>query len=127
MKLEHVALNVPDPKAAAAWYAKNLNLRIVKASNTGPFIQFLADEDGSMLEFYNNPAGAVPDYQAMSPLTLHLAFMVEDISAAHQKLVNNGATLEGDVQTTTEGDQLVFLRDPWGVTLQLVKRNKPLL
>ena len=127
MKLEHVALNVPDPQAAAAWYAENLNLRVVKASSTGPFIQFLADEDGSMLEFYNNPAGAVPDYQAMSPLTLHLAFTVEDISAAHQKLVSNGATLEGDVQTTAEGDQLVFLRDPWGVTLQLVKRSRPLL
>ena len=24
MKLEHVALNLPDPQAAAAWYAENL-------------------------------------------------------------------------------------------------------
>ena len=127
MKLEHVALNIPDPKAAAAWYAENLNFRIVKASDTGPFIHFLADQHGSMLEFYNNPAGAVPDYQAMSPFTLHLAFTVDDINAVHQKLINSGATREGEIQTTAEGDQLVFLRDPWGVMLQLVKRNRPLL
>lgn len=126
MKLEHVALNIADPKTAAAWYAENLNLRIMKASDTGPFIHFLADEDGNMLEFYNNPAGAVPDYGAMSPFTLHLAFTVEDITATHQRLVDSGATLEGEIQTTEAGDQLVFLRDPWGVTLQLVKRNKPL-
>jgi glyoxylase I family protein len=127
MKLEHVALNVPDPKAAAAWYAENLNLRVVKASDTGPFVHFLADDSGSMLELYNNPAGEVPQYQVMSPFTLHLAFTVEDIPATHQKLVTAGATPVGETQTTAEGDQLAFLRDPWGMVLQLVKRRKPLL
>ena len=36
MTLEHLALNVPDPTAAAAWYAENLGLRVAKVIPGAP-------------------------------------------------------------------------------------------
>ena len=126
MKLEHVALNLPDPQAAAAWYAENLGLTIVKVNNAEPFIHFLADDGGGMLEFYSNPRGAVPDYASMSPFTLHLAFATDDITAGWERLLAAGATAAGELETTPAGDQIVFLRDPWGVSLQLVSRRTSL-
>ncbi len=127
MTLEHLALNVPDPAAAAAWYAENLGLRVAKVIPGAPFIHFLADDGGSLIELYNNPAGAVPDYPAMNPYTLHLAFTVGDIAAEHQRLLAAGAGSAGAIAPTPTGDLLVFLRDPWGVPLQLVQRNAPVL
>lgn len=126
MNLEHVAVNLPDPQAAATWYAENLGLKIVKAADAAPFVHFLADDSGSMLEFYNNPGGAVPDYASMSPFTLHLAFSADDIGAVWERLLGAGATAAGEIETTPAGDRIVFLRDPWGVNLQLVSRRKPL-
>lgn len=126
MKLEHVAINVSDPQAAARWYSENLDLRLVSAAEQAPFPHFLADEAGSMLEMYNNPQGAVPDYSQMSPFSLHLAFTTDDIGAMRERLVNAGAEAEGDTLTTPVGDKLAFVRDPWGVPLQLVSRAKPL-
>ena len=127
MKLEHVALNVPDPQAAAEWYAEHLGMRIVKSFDQPPYIHFLADEDGSMVELYANPAGEIPGYAEMSPYTLHIAFAVEDMAASHERLLSAGAESIGPIETTPAGDLLAFLRDPWGVTLQLVRRNNHLL
>lgn len=126
MKLEHAALNVPDPQGTARWYAENLGLRVVKANDKAPYEHFLADEAGMILEFYTNPAGELPDYAAMSPFTLHLAFTAPDLDADRERLLGAGATAAGEVTTTPAGDRLVFLRDPWGVSLQLVSRSRPL-
>lgn len=126
MKLEHVALNLPDPRAAAAWYAENLGLHIVKAGDAAPFAHFLADEGEGMLEFYRNAAGELPDYASLSPFTLHLAFATDDVEGTRQKLLDAGATVAGEIETTPVGDRIVFLRDPWGVALQLVRRREPL-
>lgn len=127
MKFEHVALNLSDPQGAAAWYAEQLGLRLVKANDAAPFEHFLSDEGGSVLEFYNNPAGDLPDYAAMNPFTLHLAFAADDLEAVFERLLAAGATAAGDIVETPAGDRLVFLRDPWGMALQLVQRRTPLL
>lgn len=128
MKLEHIALNVPDPEAAARWYAEHLDMRVVRAGDAPLHIRFLADSAGAtVLEFYRDAAGEVPDYAAMSPYTLHVAFAVDDIAATHQRLLSAGASAEGLVRTTPDGDLLAFVRDPWGVPLQLAKRREPLL
>ena len=125
MKLEHIAINLSDPQAAARWYAEHLGLQLLLENSTPPFIHFLSDAEGGMLEFYSNPQGAVPDYRTMSPFTLHLAFTVTAIAAARERLLAAGASAEGEITTTPAGDQLAFLRDPWGVPLQLVKRREP--
>ena len=125
MHLEHVALNLPEPVDAAQWYANNLKMRIVKKVDEAPFMTFVADSKGGMLEFYSNPNGPVPDYAAMSPYTLHLAFAVDDIEAERDRLLSAGATDAGEIETTPGGDRLLFLRDPWGVPLQLLTRAEP--
>jgi glyoxylase I family protein len=128
MKIEHVALNIPDPIHAAKWYVENLEMQIIKASDESPYIHFLADKERrGLIEMYNNPEAAVPDYASMHPMVLHLAFSVEDMEGTRARLLAAGATTEGDVATRANGDQLAMLRDPWGVPLQLVKRGQPLI
>ncbi|MEZ4861066.1 MAG: VOC family protein [Caldilineaceae bacterium] len=127
MKLEHVAINVPEPAAMAAWYAEHLGMRIVVASKESPYMHFIADDAGSMVELYNNPAAALPDYANMSPYNLHLAFSSTNIEADRDRMVAAGATLIGDVSATARGDKLLFLRDPWNVPFQFVQRSSPLL
>ena len=43
------------------------------------------------------------------------------------RLLAAGATTAGDVTITPTGDEMTFLRDPWGLALQLVKRGAPLM
>lgn len=128
MKIEHVAFNVPDALKAVAWYVDNLGMQIVRANSEPPYIHFLADSAGqTVLELYSNPIAAIPDYAGIQAFTLHIAWVVDDIDAVRSKLVAAGATAEGETTTAPNGDQLAFVRDPWGLTLQLVKRVKPLL
>ena len=127
MNLEHVAINVEDAAAAAQWYAEHLGLRIVTSSTQSPHIHFLGDSNGSMLEFYTRTDIAPPNYSAINPYNLHLAFSVDAIEEKRQALVAAGATVVDEITTTPAGDQLVFLRDPWNVPIQLVKRKQPMV
>lgn len=127
MKLEHIAFNVAEPRAAAEWYVKNLGMEIVYRREDAPFTVFLADESGKItIEFYLNPPDQVPDYAAMNSLLLHLAFVSPSPDEDKADLVAAGATFESD-QTTPEGTRLIMLRDPWGLPVQLCKRGKPVL
>lgn len=128
MKIEHVALNVPEPAKAAQWYADHLGMQIVRSSSQSPYVHFIADSAGhGVLEFYSDPRAVVPDYWAMNPLLLHIALVADDIEATRTRLVAAGATAEGETVTAPNGDQLAFVRDPWGVSLQLAKRVNPLV
>jgi glyoxylase I family protein len=127
LRLEHVAFNVADPAAVAAWYVANLGMRVVYKTDTPPHMHFLADASGSMLiEFYGNPISPVPDYAAKHPTELHVAFAAPDPDAARAELVAAGATFV-DETPLPNGAKLVMLRDPWGLALQLCKRATPLL
>jgi len=127
LNVEHVACNVSDPAAMAAWYVKNLGMRVVRQNPAPPYIHFLADASGRVvIEIYSNPVDPVPDYSAMHPLRFHLAFAAADPDAARTALVGAGATLLDD-QTTADGSRLLMLRDPWGLAIQLCKRTTPLL
>lgn len=126
MKLEHIAINVADPKGVARWYQENLGLEVVVAKEQAPFEHFLSDGAGGMIEIYDNPKGEIPDYAAMSPFTFHIALAVDDIEQAKEALESAGARADGAALVTPAGDTLLFMRDPWGVTLQLVKRARPL-
>ena len=127
MKLEHIALNVSEPKAQAKWYVENLGMKMVRDIQEEPFITFIADEAGSMIELYANPAVDIPDYAAVHPLILHIAFLSEDIEADKAKLMSAGATDTGISQTLPTGDEFVFVRDPWGLAVQIIKRPGPLI
>ena len=127
MKLEHFALNVEDPNAMTAWYNKNLGLKVVKQMAEAPYTTFLADDSGRvMIEIYCNPVDQVPPYRTMDPLLVHIAFVSERPAADKDRLVQAGATLVSET-TMADGSELVMLRDPWGLALQLCRRATPML
>lgn len=128
MRLEHIAFNVADSAAVAAWYEANLDMRIVRAFAEAPYIHFLADSAGkSLIEIYSNPLGEFIDYRQHHAVTFHLAFAVDDMDAARERLAAAGATLDGDIDKRANGDRLAFLRDPWGTAIQLVQRVEPMI
>jgi glyoxylase I family protein len=128
IRLEHVAINVEDPAAMAKWYSDNLAMKVVREGPPPANMRFISDAGGNMmLELYNNPPDQVPDYPSMNPLSLHIAFMVDDVKAITKKLIAAGATIAVDINTTPAGDELVILRDPWGVPIQFLKRARPML
>ena len=127
LNLEHIALNVADPAAVAAWYVKNLGMRIVRQSAVAPYIHFLADAAGrSVIEIYSNDADRFPDYASMHPLRLHVAFATSDPDGSRAALEAAGATFVDEMKRD-DGSRLLMLRDPWGLALQLCKRPEPLL
>jgi glyoxylase I family protein len=127
MLFEHMALNVPDVRAAAAWYVTHLGLRVVRSRPDAPYTHFLADDTGRVfLELYSNPSDAFPDYRAQHPLRLHLAFAVADARAERVRLEQAGAALALE-EPQPDGSLLIMMRDPWGVPVQLCQRTKPLL
>jgi catechol 2,3-dioxygenase-like lactoylglutathione lyase family enzyme len=126
MKIEHVAFNVADPVAVAAWYGQHLGLETVRHSPVPSQAHFLADDGGAtVLEIYCNPADQIPDYAAMNPLLFHLAFDSSSPSDDSARLMAAGASWVEELRPA-DGSQLVMLRDPWGLALQLCKRAVPL-
>lgn len=127
MRIEHVAFNVADPSAVAAWYGEHLGLTVALQVPGPAQTHFLADDAGkTVLEIYCNPPDQVPDYAAMDPLLFHLAF-VSDIPADDRaRLIAAGATGVDEIERP-DGTHLIMLRDPWGLALQLCKRPAPLL
>src|SRR5438105_3010907 len=126
--VEHVAWQVQDPNTVAKWYVEHLGFRVLRKIEGSPFTHFLADAGGRVVvEIYNNPLAPIPDYPALHPLHLHLAFMSSDLEKDRDRLLKAGATVAEEMITTPAGDKLIMLRDPWGFPIQLCKRVKPLL
>ncbi len=126
MKIEHTAFPAADPVATANWYVANLGLRIVRQTGAPTYTTFLSDNEGAIIEIYNNPRVAVPNYAAMDSLLLHVAFEVENMEAERQRLLDAGCTAEDEITPLPSGDVVTMLRDPWGFALQLVKRAHPM-
>lgn len=119
MKLEHLALNVAEPQKLMDWWCANLGF-----TQTHP--AFIVDETGKVaVEVYRNDTAAIPDYAQVAPLTLHVAFLSDDVEADRARLEKAGAvTLE---TVHKDGFDMVMMRDPFGVAIQFVKRGKPIL
>jgi catechol 2,3-dioxygenase-like lactoylglutathione lyase family enzyme len=126
MRLEHAALQVTDPVAMADWYVKHLGVTIARSGAPPGNARFLK-AGPVLIEIYRNPDLPVPDYPAMHPLLLHLAFESDNVKADRDRLLAAGAKLAEDISTNKLGDELLMLRDPWGLGLQLVKRGTPML
>lgn len=126
MRLEHTALQVPDPVAFAAWYGAHLGLRVLRHLPQANQTHFLGDDRDAAIEIYRNPAAPLPDYGAMHHLVLHLAFVSADARTDAARLLAAGATHVEDV-LPPDGSVLVMLRDPWGLALQLCQRATPLV
>lgn len=128
MKIEHVALQVEDPAAVARWYSDHLGLTIARVQEEPPYGHFLADDGRTVLvEVYRNADATVPDYRQMDPLLLHLAFSTQDVAGTRSRLLDAGATAEGELQVNGVGDEMAMLRDPWGLAIQIVRRKRSMI
>ncbi len=128
MRIEHAGLQVQDPAAMADWYTAYLGFNCRRSADTPVPVRFIADEGGRvMLEVYHNPGIGVPDYAAIDPLFLHIAFLCEDVAGTARRLVDAGATLVSGPETKENGDELAMLRDPWGLPIQLCRRGSPMV
>lgn len=127
MKLEHLALIMEDPIAAAKWYSDNLGFTIIKEMDQSPFAHFIVDYSKKMLlEIFLLPDKEIPDYRKVDPAIMHLGFSVDNIEEKFQDLVSNGAIVVNEISTSGTGDKIAMLRDPWGIPIQLIKRSAPL-
>lgn len=128
MKIEHVAFNVEDPLEMGRWYVKHLGMVVKRRTVEPPYAHFLADDSGTvMIEIYGNSEVPVPDYRNLHPMAVHLAFVSEDLQADVRRLVAAGATVVREIEVQPNGDQMAMLRDPWGLTIQFVKRSAPMV
>ena len=97
MKLDHVALQVEDPKEAAFWYQRNFGAIILYADATWSFVQMQNIKIAFVVK-EQHPA--------------HIAFEVEEFE-------------EGDrVKKHRDGSESVYKRDPFGNIYELIKYKK---
>jgi glyoxylase I family protein len=127
LPFEHLALNVSDPVAVAAWYVEHLGMDVVRRGDPPVHMHFLADASRrAMIELYTNPSAPTDIYAGLHPAQLHLAFTSTDPDADADRLVAAGATLIEHLHNP-DGSHLTMLRDPWGLPIQLAKRAVPML
>ena len=119
MKLEHVSYNVAEPQKLMDWLCANLGFKQVHPA-------FIVDSTGQMaLEFYRNGNAPIISWDNTAPLSMHIAFLSDDVDAEAKRLVAAGAELLETVHK--DGFDMVMLRDPFGMAIQFVKRGKPIL
>lgn len=124
LKLDHFALQHPEPEAVAAWLCLHFGLTVYRVSASASRARFLrCPSTGVMLEIYKQPEAPTPDYFSLSPTLMHLAFYSQNIVADGNRLVAAGAHRAGEPGKNSAGDAFLMLRDPWGVPLQLVSRG----
>ena len=128
MNVEHIAFLVDDVKGVTDWWCKNLGMKVVRYGGPPTHMTFLQDAAGkSMFEIYQKDELETPDYGSMHVSVLHFAFYSQDVAADRDRLVAAGATAVGEVAVTDAGDHLVFVRDPWGITIQILNRKVPMV
>lgn len=128
MKIEHFAYQVADAASVGDWYCRHLGFSVKRGADAPVPVRFLSDTSGQvMLEIYTNPRIVTPDYAAMDPLLLHIAFVCADLRPTVDRLMAAGATWVSGPEKIPTGDELAMLRDPWGLAIQLCRRAKPML
>ncbi|MGA9362758.1 MAG: VOC family protein [Bacteroidota bacterium] len=125
---EHLALNVPDPQRMAKWYVENLGMKVMRKGTPPTNTTFVADAGKHMMmELYHNTEYPMLDLPSIHHLSFHFAFAVDDVQAIRVRLVAAGAKLVEDIRVSGSGDEILMLRDPWGVPIQFIKRAEPML
>ncbi len=124
---EHIMFNVPDPLAMIKWYCDNLGMVVVRKGTAPTYSSFIADSGKHMmLELGNFADYPRMDFAKIDLNSMHLAFVVNNIKRIKEKLISAGATVAQDLFKTPGGDQVMVLRDPWGLAIQFLERADPM-
>jgi glyoxylase I family protein len=128
LHFEHLATNVAEPIKVANWYKDNLGMKIIRQGEAPTYTTFVADSaENMMFEFYHNESAELFNPSQYNPLSIHIAFISPDINKTKDVLVKAGAEIVDDVKKTDSGDQILMMRDPWGLPIQFIERAEPML
>jgi methylmalonyl-CoA/ethylmalonyl-CoA epimerase len=126
-RLNHVAIAVPDLSRAADVYKRTLGAKVsapqvvpehgvtvvfIELSNTKiELLEPLGETSPIAAYLERNPQGGMH----------HICYEVDDIAAARDKLVAQGARVLGDIKTGAHGKAVVFLhpKDFMGTLIEL--------
>ncbi len=106
---------------------KNLGFTKTYERDDETHTTFIVDASGRVaIELYRaKTQPQAPDYANMDPLTLHFGFTSTDVDADIERLVKAGATLV--THDKNPGFDGAMMRDPSGIPIQFVKREKSIL
>jgi catechol 2,3-dioxygenase-like lactoylglutathione lyase family enzyme len=124
-EIEHIGIAVRDPVKMAKWYQEVLGFKIrFSAEDDEKAVAFLTDSSGRVLLELGKLPGVLPLTEGLThPLQLHIALKSADPDNDAEYLVSKGASFIEKCPIKRRGENLIVLRDPWGNTLQLAKRN----
>ncbi|MDR3639648.1 MAG: VOC family protein [Isosphaeraceae bacterium] len=122
-RLEHFALYAADSPALKDFYVEALGLHVIVEGGGTPPGYFLADERGMALEIIGRPEG---QSNANQRWVCHIAFWVDDFTAACARLKDRGTVFETDTFVDNTEIRTAFFNDPEGNRCQIVWRNPPL-
>ena len=94
VKIDHVAIQVENPRLAADWYVENFGAELLYVDDSWGFVQFENVKLAFVIKEQHPP---------------HFAFEVENL---------DGGVLHRD------GSRSVYKQDPWGNAFELVKYEK---
>ncbi len=123
--IEHIAIYAKDTKALSDWYAEMFDGEIVYDNGKGTY--FVAFSNKSMIEFCLNDKEPNQITGTEAPGIRHIAFMVDDINEAAEKVKVTGAEILKDVAVSAKGIGTMFFRDPEGNILHFISRPEPLV
>jgi len=101
-----------------AWYAKHFGAKPGKRGSNQA-----ADIPGVNLTFTKSDKPTVPTHGRVLD---HIGFDVKDLVGFTKKLEAAGVMLTAPITARPDGNKLTFLKDPWGTSIELNERPKPL-
>jgi catechol 2,3-dioxygenase-like lactoylglutathione lyase family enzyme len=136
-RLDHVSYTVADIDRSVRFYARFGFETVNRYTASGPEldvavqtepadmdIQLLRRPDGSMLELISYTRQPTERAARNSQVGAgHLAFVVGDIRAAYEQLTVEGVEFLSAPNTDRYGEKWVYLRDPDGITVELMQPN----
>lgn len=124
MRIEHIGFLVSEPISIGNWYKEYLNLKIIKSfGNNEEGAVFLKDaKTGTILEFGKFKETLNFNYNELKPLQIHIAIECQDPLELAKKLESAGAMIIGESPKAEVKNERILVKDPWGITIQLINR-----
>ncbi len=134
-RVDHVSYTVGDIDRSVDFYVRFGFERVNRYAAAGPEldiavatenadmeIQLLRRADGTTLElisYTRQPSDRAARNSVVG--AAHMAFVVGDIQSAYEELTADGVEFLSEPNTDMYGEQWVYLRDPDGITVELMQ------
>ena len=96
-RIDHIAIQVENPREAADWYTQNFGASLLYVDDTWGFVQFE---------------------------NIKLAFVIKEQHPAHFAFEVDSLVDEDKVKKHRDNSESVYKRDPWGNIYELVKYER---